>query len=97
MPTATTMKRFEQQHISIEVPLDHFAMQFGYEDRDSIQIRLEKNGTIYVCDDRETRKYDEPRMISGHVSWELFAKKWPGFARYLLAKEHEAAQAAEGE
>jgi hypothetical protein len=97
MPTPATMKRYEQQQISIEVPLDVFRVQFGYRDRDSIQIRLEKDGTVYIRDDRETRKFDESRMRSGRVSWELFAEEWPDFVRYLLAKQHAAAEAAEGE
>ena len=98
MPVPETMKRHERQHISVEVPLDVFCVQFGYRDRDSVQIRLEDDGaTVYLCDSRETRRFDEDRMISGRVSWDLFAEEWPRFVRFLLAKEHEAAEAAEGE
>lgn len=98
MPTPKKVKRHGQQHVSIDTLLDVFCIQFGYKDRDEIQIRLEKDGTIYVCDARESRRLGEPRMISGRVPWELFEKEWPEFVRYLLAKKHKAAaQAAEGE
>ena len=97
MPTPEKTTRSEQQRVSVDVLLDIFCIGFGYNDRDSIQIRLEKDSTVYICDDRESRKLGEPRMISGCVSWELFEKEWPEVMRYLLAKEREAAKAKEGE
>ena len=97
MPVPKTMKRHERQHISVEVPLDVFCVRFGYKGRDSVQIRLEDDGaTVYLCDSRETRSFDEDRMISGRVSWDLFAEEWPRFVRFLLAKEHKAAAEAAG-
>ena len=98
MPTPEKTTRSEQQRVSVDVLLDIFCIGFGYNDRDSIQIRLEKDGTVYVCDVREGRKIGEPRMLSGHISWELFQEKWPDIVRYLLAEQRKAAaQAAGGE
>ena len=93
MPTPEKTTRSEQQHVSIDVLLGTFRIWFGYKDRDSIQIRLEDDGTVYICDDRESRKYSEARMRSGYVSWELFEKEWPDFVRYLLAQEHQSMEA----
>ena len=97
MPIPEKTTRSETQYISIDVLLDTLCVRFGYRDRDSIHIRLEEDGSVYLCDSRESRKFGEPQMISGPVSWELFAREWPGFVRYMLAKNHDAAaEAAEG-
>jgi hypothetical protein len=86
------MKRYENQHISINAPLDCFRARFGYKDRDSIQLRLNNDGTVYVCDDREGRELGGPPM-AGSISWEVFASEWPGIVKFLLRKEHEAEEA----
>ena len=89
MPVPEISKIHQQQSTSYDVPLRRFYIRFGYEDEDSVQIRLEDNGDVYLCDDRETRPFGQDKTLSATVPFEMLAEEWPRFVTFVRAKAAE--------
>ena len=88
MPTPSTLDIWQEQQTKYTVPLDCFKVCFGYQDRDQIQIRLERE-TVLLFDDRESRRFGEDRLVVAEIPFLLFAREWPQFLIYLRAKAAE--------
>ena len=78
-----------KQLVQFTVSEDRFRVRFGHKDRDSIQIRLENDGSVYLCDSRDGQQDRWAR-----VSWNVFQAEWPAFVGYAMSKMAEAAKAA---
>ena len=89
MPTPSIVPMHQEQTTSYDIPLDQFRINFGYKDRDHIQIRLEKDGSVYLGDHRNSRRFDSDRLTAGTVPFELLAKEWTRFVEYMVDKAAE--------
>ena len=92
MPTPSTRTKSLQHTCSCEVVLDRFAVNHGYKERSSMQIRLEADGNVYMQDAQESR-YPE-KYISATVPFKLFIEEWPRFIERLAAKANEEKELA---
>ncbi len=86
---ARTQTIHQSQRTEYEVQLSQFQVYFGHRDRDSLQMRLE-GGKVYLSDYRDSRATKEKPYISVTVPFELLAKEWVPFIRFLQAKNEEA-------
>ena len=86
---ARTQTIHQSQRTKYEVQLSQFQVYFGHRGRDSLQMRLE-GGKVYLSDYRDSRATKEKPYISVTVPFELLAKEWVPFIRFLQAKNEEA-------
>ena len=66
--------------------MDRFAVSHGYRERSSVQLRLNDDGTVYMCDAEEAR-YPE-KYISATVPFKVFVAEWPRFIQFVAAKAY---------
>jgi hypothetical protein len=91
MPEPVIEDVYAKQQTKYQVPLDQFFIRHGYKDRSSVQIRLEKDGHIYMSDSNESRSWDREKLITTTVPFKLFIEHWPQFIVFLRARAAEAA------
>lgn len=89
MPKAVTKDHYESQQCKFTIPADHFEVDFGYKDRNSIQLRLEKDGSVSAFDSREER-YPSKIICAVNVPWGVFQEAWPQFVEHLAALGYNA-------
>ena len=85
MPTPCARTHSREHTCSCEVPMDRFAVNHGYRERSSVQLRLNDDGTVYMCDEEESRY---PKYISAKVPFEVFVAEWPRFIQLVAAKAY---------
>lgn len=90
MPKPESKTVYQTQQCKFDVPADIFKVCHGYKDRSSVQIRLEPDEKIYLCDHRESR-YPE-QYVTESVPFDLFLQEWPKFICCLTAKMLEISQ-----
>lgn len=90
MPTPEIKTVHQEQICQFDVPADIFRVYHGYKDRSSVQVRLESDGTIYLCDHRESRYPD--KYVTATVPFSVFVEEWPKFIEFLAAKAVEEAE-----
>lgn len=93
MPEAEVVKFYQRQQIGYDFPLNRICIGFGYKDRDSIQMRLEEGGDVYLSDDRSSRPFGQDRILSATVPFEVLAEEWPRFVEFLRSKAAELKEA----
>jgi len=86
MPTPCARTHSREHTCSCEVPMDRFAVNHGYRERSSVQLRLNDDGTVYMCDAEESR-YPE-KYISATVPFGVFVAAWPRFIQFVASKAH---------
>ena len=72
---------YQEQQCKFEVPANLFYVSHGYKERDSVQVRLNDDGTVYISESRDSR-YPQ-RTVSAAVPFKLFVEELPRFIEYL--------------
>lgn len=80
-----------KRHQTCQVAFDHectrFCLRYGYEHRNTVQVRLEDSGEVFLSVYDEARYPNRTAQVS--VPFELFAKKLPEFIEHLGATKGE--------
>lgn len=76
--------------LRMEVPTDKFLVNFGYKDRSSVQIRLEKNGDVYASVFPE---HISCGAATATVPLNMFVEKFREFVHHLAAYHHKEMEA----
>ena len=80
---ADIVKRWKSCQVEFEHEEKRFAAHHGYKQRDTVQIRLEDNGDIYLSDYSDIRYPN--RIISVSIPFNIFIKEFPQFIEHLQA------------
>lgn len=84
-----------EQPVYVDVPTDKFRVFFGYKDRCSVQVRLQKNSKT---GEDEVYCGVAPEHVSGPwhtatVPFDMFVSKFTEFCDHLAASHHHQAVA----